>query len=614
VTGRGDLPPESPSREGNKGYSAPFFAGGDKTSSYQVVAHALVGADFTPARIGCRNQQIAQSRSQKGRCVVTLVQLVLRAHKVPRSARATTSASRDRHGYGKIDGIGEVPSAKIVVTTSHCPEHVHAAGAAWSSPRRAAPIMKSSPGRSVASSARTISPAGVPFPIAISAVVLSALVVILLASVYLSVKREEEIVYRETMRTAEILLQRYAETARILLLNDDNLGLTLLVKESPAFESLVYIALADPQGTITAHSDPTKVGSVLDEALRSEKTEKNGEIHRQSYVLSGGAQVVDISTPIMFGDRNLGSIHLGLSADISRARSHETSAYLLYRLVLVGGIVTLVATAISLYLSRRLTRSPSPLGSSSRDLSEENRESQGAVVPPFVETAHERPERTLEDQKPAQAPAAPSPPGRSNHGDSPQVRSIMRNQVTVLFAGIRGFKEYAEARAPGEVLRDLNEYFSIAANAISAHGGYIDKFIGDAVVAVFESSPLQANHSERAIRSAVALQKALHSEGGPHNQLLGRVGIGISSGVVVSGNIGPDANMMYTSIGDSFKAAYSLNLMAQPGEVVISKDVYHLVQQLVSVEPVPPREKVDKSQPWENFRLVAVVDRKGHDG
>jgi class 3 adenylate cyclase len=552
-----------------------------------------------------------------------LVQLVLRAHKIPRSSRATALSLRDRHGYGKIDGIGEVPSAKIVVTTSHCPKHVHAASAAWSSPRRAAPNMKPSPGRSVASSARTISLAGIPFPIAISAVVLSALVVILLASVYLSVKREEEIVYRETMRTAEILLQRYAETARILLLNDDNLGLTLLVKESPALESLVYIALADPQGTITADSDPTKVGSLLDEALRSEKTGKKGEIHRQSYVLSGGAQIVDISTPILFGDRNLGSIHLGLSLDISRARSHEAAVYLLYPLLLVGGIVTLVVTAISLYVSRRLARSPSPPGSSSRDLSEENRESEGAAIPrggrgaavrPFVETAHERPERTLGDQKPAQAPAAPSSPGRSNHADSPQVRSIMRNQVTVLFAGIRGFKEYAEARAPGEVLRDLNEYFSIAANAIGTHGGYIDKFIGDAVVAVFESSPLQANHSERAIRSAVAMQKALHSEGSPHNQLLGRVGIGISSGVVVSGNIGPDANMMYTSIGDSFKAAYSLNLMAQPGEVVISKDVYHLVQQLVSVEPVPPREKVDKSQPWENFRLLAVVDRKGHDG
>jgi class 3 adenylate cyclase len=444
--------------------------------------------------------------------------------------------------------------------------------------------------------------------------------VILLASVHLSVKHQAEIVYGETMRTAEILLQRYSDTAKILLLNDDGLALSLLVKEPPDLAGLTYVAVADPQGTIIAHSDPMRVGAVLDEALH---TEKHGGLRQQSYVLPEGGQVMDISSPIVFGDRKLGFIHLGLSVAISRAKSHETAAYLLYRLLPLGGIVSLIATGISLFLSRRFARSPSTRGSSSGELSGGNHEferaaspcsERGAAAQPFAETAPTLPGRPVTDQKSFEALAAMSSPGRSNHGDSLQLQAITRNQVTVLFAGIRGFKEYAEARAPGEVWRDLNEYFSIAADTISTHGGYIDKFIGDAVVAVFESSPLDPNHSERAIRSAVAMQKTLHTEGNPDNQLLGRVGIGISSGVVVSGQIGADAHWTYASIGESFKAAYSLNLRAHPGEVVISKDVYQLVQQLVSVEPLPPQEKVDRSHPWENFRLVAVVDKKGHDG
>lgn len=483
--------------------------------------------------------------------------------------------------------------------------------------------MNSSDGSSAAPSPRTTFLARIAFPVMISAVLLSALVVILLASAYLSVKHQAEIVYGETMRTAEMLLQQYADTARILLLNDDGLALSLLVKKPPEVAGLVYVAVADPQGTIIAHSDPTKVGTVLEAALRPEKTGKEGELRRQSYVLPDGHQVVDISSPILFGDKRLGFIHLGLSLEIPRAKSHETAAYLLYRLLPVGGIVTLIATGISLYLSRRFTRSSSTRSSSSREPGAGTREAEraailrrgrGAAVRPFPEMGRSLPERMLEDRQSVQTLGVAISPEGSNHGESPHLRSIARTQVTVLFAGIRGFKEYAEARAPDDVLRDLNEYFSIAANTISTHGGYIDKFIGDAVVAVFESSPLEPNHSERAIRSAVAIHKALHTEGNPHNQLLGRVGIGISSGVVVSGTIGADTHMTYASIGESFKAAYALNLMAHPGEVVMSKDVYQLVQQLVSVEPLPPREKVDRFEPWENFRLLAVLDKKGHDG
>ena len=194
-----------------------------------------------------------------------------------------------------------------------------------------------------------------------------------------------------------------------------------------------------------------------------------------------------------------------------------------------------------------------------------------------------------------------------------QPPAIARNQVTVLFAGIKGFKAYANVKAPEEVLKDLNEYLSIAANCISEYGGYLDKFVGDAVIGVFGNLPLQKDHSERAVRAAMAMQQAFEKGTQNGNALLSLVGIGISSGVVLSGPIGSRGNEGMAFIGESFKVAYLLNVMAGPGEVVLSKDVYQLIEPFVSAEPLPPREMMHRTESWENFRLQGIVDRKNYD-
>jgi adenylate cyclase len=191
-----------------------------------------------------------------------------------------------------------------------------------------------------------------------------------------------------------------------------------------------------------------------------------------------------------------------------------------------------------------------------------------------------------------------------------QPSKITRNQVTVLFAGPKGFKAHADTRDTEEVLRDLNEYFTIATSSIVDYGGYIDKFVGDAVIGVFESALLRTDHTERAVRAAVAMQNALRHASKNGNQLLRMVGIGISAGVVLSGHIGSHAKQEYTFIGESFKVAYSLNVMAGPGDIVMSRDVYQLIEHMVSVEPLPPRETMDRTEPWENFRLQNIVETK----
>jgi class 3 adenylate cyclase len=190
----------------------------------------------------------------------------------------------------------------------------------------------------------------------------------------------------------------------------------------------------------------------------------------------------------------------------------------------------------------------------------------------------------------------------------------VRNQVAILYAGIREFKAYAGTRNPEGVFQDLSEYFSIATKSILDNGGYVIRVAGDTVVGIFQSSPLKGDHIHRAVRGSMAIQKALESqkEQGSENPLLGKVGIGISSGVVLYGDIDSYAGKKDNYIGESFKAASSLYALAGPGEIVISKDVYKSIEHWVAVDPLPPREMTQRTEAWESFRLRNIVEREPH--
>ena len=123
---------------------------------------------------------------------------------------------------------------------------------------------------------------------------------------------------------------------------------------------------------------------------------------------------------------------------------------------------------------------------------------------------------------------------------------------------------------PEEVVEQLNEYFEIATKAIIQFGGFVDKFIGDAILGVFGVPVFRQDHVERAVRAAIYLQHKLNSSGLSGNKLLGSIGIGIDTGIIVSGNIGSQVKMEYTVIGDCVNVASRLNGLAGPGEIIIS--------------------------------------------
>src|SRR6185437_10521146 len=160
--------------------------------------------------------------------------------------------------------------------------------------------------------------------------------------------------------------------------------------------------------------------------------------------------------------------------------------------------------------------------------------------------------------------------------------SLLQNdtiEVTVAFIDICSFTSISETESPDKVVKLLNSYFDVIVKEIIAQGGYIDKFIGDAVMAVFKED----FHLDRAIDACLAVRRQIEKLPNESHQeaFLPKVSIGINSGEVVSGNIGSAdlKRLDYTVIGDAVNTAQRLQSMAVAGQILISDVSYEKVKE-----------------------------------
>ena len=422
------------------------------------------------------------------------------------------------------------------------------------------------------------------------------------------IQRERGVLATEHWRHIRNHLEVLAGQSRIPLLENDAISLNTLTRTAKALDGVAAAAISDAKERVVAHTDPSHIGRRLQDAqrVRVQSAEDLAEL------LAAGGTAAKTALPIRFQERDLGKVHLELGLQGLQARLIQARSEMLRGLLLPFGAATGLALLASLYLSwwaarslRRLSRSIGRCISGGAEPDE--RDGLPKELLPVYEAVNEMSERCrfeLTRLKALESTAKPSFSPWLRSGEEGCPMQISRTQVSVLFAGIKGFRAYAKERNPRDLLEDLNEFFELVKRSISFQGGYIDKFIGDAVIAVFTPSPEHGEHTQSAVNAAIALQHVLAKTSRGGNLLLNRVGIGISSGVVLSGHFGEGEERMHTFIGESFKAAYSLNVMAGPGEILISKEVYELLENNVSVEPVPPLEVTKTTASWENFRIL----------
>jgi len=169
----------------------------------------------------------------------------------------------------------------------------------------------------------------------------------------------------------------------------------------------------------------------------------------------------------------------------------------------------------------------------------------------------------------------------SKQGDFKIVLGGENRHVAVLFVDIRGFTPMSESLQPEQVVEILNEYLSLTTGAIFKNGGTLDKFIGDATMAVFNAPFDLDDYIYRAVCTALdiaagseELEKKLMERFGKSVSF----GIGVNCGPAVVGNIGCDFRMDYTAIGDTVNTAARLESNAKRGQILISKDVYDALE------------------------------------
>ena len=185
-----------------------------------------------------------------------------------------------------------------------------------------------------------------------------------------------------------------------------------------------------------------------------------------------------------------------------------------------------------------------------------------------------------------------------------------KRPVAVLFVDIRGFTPLSESLMPEQVVKILNEYLALTTESILKNNGMLDKFIGDATMAVFNAPVDLDDYVFRAVQTALDMRKGAERLAQNLQEQFGKTvsfGIGVNCGEAVVGNIGCEFRMDYTAIGDTVNTAARLESRAKPGEILISRAVYEAVKDRILAEEVGPMELKGKSN---TVMVYRVIDRK----
>jgi len=185
--------------------------------------------------------------------------------------------------------------------------------------------------------------------------------------------------------------------------------------------------------------------------------------------------------------------------------------------------------------------------------------------------------------------------------------SLMVNETieaTVVFIDICSFTTISENETPDVVVKLLNNYFDVMVKEIIAQGGYVDKFIGDAVMAVFRGD----FHLDRALEASLAVRREvkLLPQHADHVSFMPQVSIGINSGEMISGNIGSGnlRRLDYTVIGDAVNTAQRLQGVAQNGQIIISETSFEKVKESFNCKKVGQVTLKNKNHPVTVYEVL----------
>jgi len=181
-----------------------------------------------------------------------------------------------------------------------------------------------------------------------------------------------------------------------------------------------------------------------------------------------------------------------------------------------------------------------------------------------------------------------------------------KRPVVVFFSDIRGFTPMSESMSPDDIAKLLTEYFTEMVDKLFEHGGTLDKFMGDAIMALWGAPIAHEDDADRAIQCAIdqlAELEKLNAKWKAEGRTEVQIGIAINFGEVFAGNIGSDRRLEYTVIGDAVNTAYRLCGKAGPNEILLTQPFYERLKKKLPVEALEPIQVKGKTKPVPVYRV-----------
>jgi adenylate cyclase len=191
-----------------------------------------------------------------------------------------------------------------------------------------------------------------------------------------------------------------------------------------------------------------------------------------------------------------------------------------------------------------------------------------------------------------------------------------KKNVTVFFSDIRGFTKFSEGHTPEEVVLMLNEYFAVMVKIINQNGGVVDKFIGDAIMAIWGAPKGTERDTQKALKACLEMRSALadlNKKREARGQPAIMIGMGLHCGLAISGTIGSEERMEYTVIGDTVNMTSRIEASTKAfgSDLLVSEDVYNKTNTDFAFELAGQAEVKGKAEPLKLFKVRGTKDAKG---
>jgi len=427
-------------------------------------------------------------------------------------------------------------------------------------------------------------------------------------------RRQEQALTEAVTKRGLSMAANLAAGGKSALATNDDLALNILIKEALRDRDVAYVVFADEKGLVHAHSDVTLIGKPV---VRPEALKPVGkELLVQKYKTAADAEIIDISVPLVFSKTHLGTLYVGfgtgaITAAVSQARNQAVVITAFMLVLGLGGAVAL-ATLLARPIHRLMEATDAVAqGDFSVEVPVTTRDELGVLTESFNRMAKSLREKEM--IKVAFTRYVPREVVEEVLKDPEHpMLTGERRDATVLFCDIRGFTSMSERLTPVQVVSVLNEFYTLMIETVSKHDGTLNKFQGDAVMAVFGAPIAHPDHAARAVKTALDMRTAV-AELGRRRRALGEdtfeVGIGVSLGEVVAGSVGTEERMEYTVIGDSVNIASRLQDRAKPGSILLTRRTYEAVKDLVDAKSLGAMKVKGKEEEVEVYEVRGLCAR-----